>query len=141
MAHPSGRPTKYTEDFIPLIDEYVKQNQDEWYQLTKTDGVNTTSFENRVRVKLPTLEGFAHFLGVSRRSIFEWKDKYPIFSHSLEKIEEEQRQRLINSGLSGDYSPVIAKLLLSNNFGMKERSDLTTDDEKFPTPIYGGKSV
>lgn len=45
------------------------------------------------------------------------------FLGALNKIREEQRSRLINKGLSGQYNPVIAKLILSANHGMAEKTE------------------
>lgn len=131
---PAGRPTEYTEEYINKVDEYLAICIDEEREYHKTRGEKSDSYERRLNVKLPTIEGFAKFLDVSKRVLYDWKDKYPEFLHALEKIESEQKTRLLDNGLSGDYNPVIAKLVLSANHGMKERSDVTTDDKPI-TPL------
>lgn len=127
------RPTKYNTRFIARIDDYLATRQDEEYQLVKTDGEKSTTFENKVRVRLPTIEGFAQFIDVNKTTLYEWEKLYPKFSNALEKIREEQRKRLLDNGLSGDYNPVIAKLVLSANHGMAERSELTGPNGQ---PLY-----
>ena len=124
-----GRPTDYKEEYILKVDEYLEQCQDEEVQVVKQSSEKYEMFDNKLKVKLPTIEGFSLFIGVPKRTIYEWKEVYPEFSHSLDKIVTEQQNRLINSGLSGDYNSTIAKLILSSNHGMRERSDMTSDNK------------
>ena len=125
MPHPGGRPSEYREIYISKVDEYLATCEDEYTGIGK-DGL-------RLKVKLPTIEGFAQYLDVSKKSLYNWRDQHEEFLHALERIELEQKQRLLNCGLSGDYNPTIAKLVLSANHGMAEKSetDITS----------GGKSL
>lgn len=123
-----GRPTKYDKKYISKIDMYLKICQDEEKQVVKQSSEKYEMFDNKLKVKLPTIDGFARFINIPKRTLYEWKDKHPDFSHSLDKIVTEQQERLINSGLSGEYNSTIAKLILSSNHGMREKSetDITT---------------
>lgn len=56
-------------------------------------------------------------------TLSEWEEEYPEFSRALSKIDKEQKERLINNGLSGDYNSTIAKLILSANHGMAEKTE------------------
>lgn len=115
-----GRPSGFKEEYIESVGEYLAENQD--------------VFKNkRLYVRLPTMGGFALFIGVPERCLYDWRKKFPKFSRSLEKILKEQEKRLINSGLSGEYNSTIAKLILSSNHGMRERSDHTSDDKPIGT--------
>lgn len=127
-----GRPSEYKEEYIDKVDEYLEANQDEEIQLVKQSNSEKgyEMYDNKLKVKLPTIEGFAHFIGVSKKTLYNWRDEHEDFLHALEKIEVEQKERLINSGLSNDYNSTIAKLILSSNHGMREKSDVTTDGEK-----------
>lgn len=131
MKHAGGRPTKYTENMPERVLEYLKECQDEYDEFHKTRGEKSDSFERVLTVKLPTTYGFAKFIGVDETTIYEWEKNHPLFSQSLDKIKAEQRQRLLQKGLSGEYNPVIAKLILSANHDMREKSDMTTDGKAF----------
>lgn len=135
-----GRPTKYEERFVQEAEKYLANCKDEEYDWTKSVGKVGTSWEHRIKVKLPTLEGFSLVLNVNMETLSEWGNKYPDFSVALKNITKEQQKRLLNKGLSGDYNPTIAKLILSANHGMREKSDITTDGKEIPTPMYGGQS-
>lgn len=135
-----GRPNEYQEEYVKKVDEYLASCVDEEYDWTKTDGKLLTTFEHRVKVRLPTIEGFAIFIGVSKKSLYNWAAIHSDFLHALDKIETEQKQRLLEKGLAGEYNPTIAKLILSANHGMREKSDITTDGKSLPQPIYGGLS-
>lgn len=119
MKKKVGRPSKYSPDICKLVDSYLED---------RTDGKEM----GKLKVKLPTVDDFARYISVSRASVFLWAETYPEFSDSLEKITAEQKKRLLNSGLSGEYNSTIAKLILSSNHGMAERvdQDLTTKGER-----------
>lgn len=139
----AGQPTKYRAEFIEKADEYLAQCNDietNWLKSYTTGKIEGETFEHRVKVNLPTHEGFADFLGVNASSLYEWAKKNKEFSKALEKIVSVQKQRLLANGLSGDYNPTIAKLILSANHGMKEKTDITTNDKDLPQPIYGGRA-
>lgn len=134
-----GRPTVYTndEEMCAKADEYLKLNADE-YKVVKRpfidkEGNEKTAADIFYEVNLPSHEGFALMLDVAPTTLYEWAEKYPMFSKALGKIKEVQKQRLVNNGLSERYNATIAKLILSSNHGMREKSDVTTDDK----PIEG----
>lgn len=124
MKHPGGRPTKYDESFPDKVDEYLQ-------------------YAGREQQHLPKIESFAIFLGVHKDTVYDWAKKYPKFSDSLKKILTIQAEQLIDDGIYGgkEVNATIVKLLLQNNHGMRERTDVTSDEKQLPTPIYGGKST
>ena len=136
------RPTAYTSAIQKKADEYVKQSIDDYKEYV----VNTTSTEkdyqwvistetkttkvNRLKVKLPTIEGLAKYINVNRSTIYEWA-KHPEnsqFSDTLQRLKEEQAERLINMSMSWDYNPTIAKLLLSSHW-YTEKTEVNTKVE------------
>lgn len=121
MARPVGRPTKYTEDFIDKVDEYLQ----------------TTGKE---QMHLPKIESFGLYININEDTLNEWSKIYPEFSVALNKIRQRQKEQLIDDGIYGgkEVNSTIVKLLLQNNHGMKERLDQTTNDKDLPTPILGG---
>ena len=111
---PGGRPSEYDPSFVKKVDEYLANAVD------KVIAIPGTGF--RTEVQLPKREGFAKYLGVTRQTLDNWSKEYPEFFDALERIDAEQKDRVINKGLSGDYNPTIAKLILSANHGMAEKS-------------------
>ena len=104
--------------------DYLAQCEDEYEQVQKSYTQHGESFELKLTVSLPTIEGFALFLGVSKTVLYTWKQKYPEFLNALEFIKAEQKIRLINMGLSGAYNSTMAKLMLSSNHGMREKFEV-----------------
>lgn len=123
-----GRPLTYSEDMVIKAKEYLNSCVDEKYTLVKTEGDKSTSWENKVRVKLPTIEGLAVYLNISRETVYDWETKYDDFSDILGKLRAEQADRLINNGISGDYNPTIAKVLLTKH-GYREGQDITSNEK------------
>lgn len=109
-----GRPSEYQEQYNELVDQYLQDCKDSYE-------------DNKRTVELPTVGGFALMVGVNKQTLYNWADKHPEFLDSLNKIVEEQQKRLINQGLAGNYNPTIAKLILSSNHGMSEKTETKTD--------------
>jgi len=123
--------SKYNSSYIEKVDKYLKWSKDRSIKVLKqrSNEKGYEIFESKLQVKLPTLVGFAKYVGVVENTITNWRNAYPEFKVASDKIIGEQRQKLIDSGLSGAYNSTIAKLILSSNHGMKERVDNTTKDE------------
>lgn len=126
-----GRPTKYTPEIVKKAYEYIDACEDTYYNYQKGFG-STDTFERKVVVRLPTRDGLALFLGLHRDTLKEWDKEHKAFSAALEFLDQKQKEMLIRGGMSGDYNPTIAKLVLSANHGMKERVDNTSDDKPLP---------
>lgn len=105
----AGRPSKYSEEILPKVQEYLDKCQDK-------DG----------KVKLPTIEGLSVYLGVNRSTIYEWKKEHSEFSDMLEEFMSSQINRLINNGLEGNYNPSIAKLLMYKH-GYAEKTENSSE--------------
>lgn len=127
------RPSEFKKEYIKKADLYLKKCQDEEVQVVRqsNSAKGYEMYDTKIKVKLPTIEGFAVFIGVSKQAMYRWEEEHDEFRNALNKIRQEQQERLINSGLSGDYNSTIAKLILSSNHGMRERTDHTTDDKEF----------
>lgn len=125
-----GRPVEYTEEVVDRAEHYLQESIDTYDEFHKTRGEKSDGYDRLVKVNLPTIEGLALFLNVHRDTIYDWEKKYENFSYTLDKIRTEQKKRLILSGLSGDYNPVIAKLVLASNHGMSDKTDITSGGEK-----------
>ena len=119
-----GRPSKYDPIFIDKVDEYLKQCADSYKAVNTGDKVIM-----KLEVSLPMIEDFAEYIEVSVESIYNWEKEYPEFLQATNKIRSRQKKVLINKGVSGEYNPFITKLVLSANHGMRERSDVTSDDK------------
>lgn len=125
----AGRPTDYTDQIPARTQEYLDSCQDEVRQVVVGESEKFTSYKEKVVVKIPTIEGLARFLGIHKDTIYEWEKIHPGFSDVLQALRSEQAARLINNGLSGDYNPVVAKLLLGKH-GYADKSELSGPDGK-----------
>lgn len=113
MKHAGGRPTKYDPIFIEEVDKYLE----------------TTG---REQTRLPTKQGFALHIGVDDDTLDNWAKSDKEFFGALKKLMQTQAEQLINDGIYGgkEVNSTIVKLLLQNNHGMKERADVTSNEEK-----------
>lgn len=129
-----GRPTTYSEEMLDKANEYLLSCED-----TEIERENGQRTEYRLNVKLPTVEGMAVYLGVSRDTLYEWASKHKEFSDTLDALKSEQADKLINQGLAGNYNSTIAKLMLSSNHGMRESSDVTSGGQSINVQIVSFK--
>jgi hypothetical protein len=111
-----GRPTTYSEEMLARTKEYIQECQD-----TIQDG--------KLKVNLPTVEGLSLYLGATRSTIYLWAEEHKEFSDTLDDLKAKQAQMLVSQGLANNYNSTIAKLMLSSNHGMREKSDITSDDK------------
>jgi len=108
------------DDFEKQI---VQQNEEKGYVM----------YKSVLKVKLPTIEGYAKFLKKAPSTLEDWGRLYPEFRVAMDTIIAEQKQRLLECGLEGTYNSTIAKLILSSNHNMREKSDITSGDEPLNT--------
>lgn len=134
MTHPGGRPTEYNEEIVIKAKEYIDQCVDDIEEYHKTRGDKSDSYERIVRVKLPTIEGLAVYLGVRKQTLYNWEEEHKEFLDVMDDLRNIQADRLINNGMNGDYNPTIAKVLLTKH-GYREGIDQTTNDKDLPQPI------
>lgn len=114
-----GRPTDYDKVvFKKKLEEYLKQKTDQLETIANKLG----GFSQRLKVNLPMIESFAAFMGVTRKTLYNWEKVHPEVEEALDRIKQEQLQRLIDEGLGGNYNSTITKLLLSHNHGIKEET-------------------
>ena len=117
-----ARPTKLTRN---LVDKFI---------CTYLDQVN-------VEEELPCIEGLALYAGVSRSTLYRWRDeiedksqdddikiqKYQYrFLDEIERILATQAKQLMNNGLNGKYNASITKLML-NQHGIVEKEKVEQD--------------
>ena len=113
MAHPGGRPTKYSPELLNTVEGYL------------SEAVPTN-------MKIPTIEGVSLKLGVNTDTINEWAKLYPEFSATIRKLKSLQKEYLTEIGIFGgkEINPTIVALLLKVNHDMVEvnRTELTGKD-------------
>lgn len=103
-----GQPTKYQLEVLDKVGEYV-------------------SMTGKENMSLPTMGGLALHLGVSRRTLFDWRKRYPQFKERLEQLLNKQKQQLMDDGMYGgkEVNVGMAIFLLKTNHGMQENDPST----------------
>jgi len=114
---PAGRPTEYTPEIVEKTLAYLASCND--IEEDKENGI-------KQKVNLPSIEGLAYEIKVNKDTIYEWCKVHPEFSDVIDDLRAKQAKYLINKGLSGDYSQVIAKVLLTKH-GYIDKQDVTSD--------------
>ena len=102
--HPGGRPTKYKPDVFKKIEQYMQMCGKE-------------------QMALPSIEGLAVYLDISKDTIYEWGKKYKEFSDAVKRIADKQKIQLMDDGMYGgkEINAAMAIFLLKVNHGMNEK--------------------
>lgn len=115
----AGRPTIYTPELIEAAHEYEKN----WSTLYPDDVI-------------PSLEGLALHIGISRDTIYDWKGQEgkEDFSDIVNKVMHNQAKTLINKGLKGTFNAPITKVILTKH-GYRDAvdTDITSKGEQVNT--------
>ncbi len=73
---------------------------------------------------IPTIERLAILLGTNVTTLNDWGNKHDEFFAALERVKSQQKLGLLNGSLRGEYNAQIAKMMLSANHGMSEKTEL-----------------
>ena len=66
-------------------------------------------------VCIPSIQGYASELGVSRKTLENWAEEHEEFEDALDRITDAQHNMLVQYGLSGYFNTKIVALLLSKH--------------------------
>lgn len=134
-----GRPTDYNEEILTRSIEYIDSCEDESRAVVTMQGDGYTKYDEKLVVKLPTIEGLARYLKIHRSTLYAWQKEHSEFSDIIEELQQKQAERLLSNGLSGDYNSTIAKVLLTKH-GYTDKTEVdqksTIKDERIdPTQL------
>ena len=100
------RPSKLDETVIERAREYVDAG---WSEIGHA---------------LPHAAGLATYLGVSRKTLYNWREGNEEFLHILDRLLGIQETELWNKGLKGEYQPTLVKLMLTKH-GYSDRQEIS----------------
>ena len=110
---PVGRPSKYDDDMQMIAEDYCE---------------NYTNYGDVV----PTVVGFALAMDVATNTVYNWaNENNPKFLRIFTRVEQLQHKGLVNGGLTGDFNPAIAKMMLTK----QELAHTSPDGSMSPTRI------
>ena len=105
---PAGRSTEYTEKHNEKAKDYIANLP-----------------EGQV---IQSIAGLAVYLGVSRSTVYKWRDENEDFSDTLEHLLDNQEVAAVNNGLTGEFNATITKLILANHgYSEKQEIEQTTN--------------
>lgn len=133
----AGRPTDYGEDILTKSNDYLKSCEDESKSFVIMQGDGYTKYEERLVVKIPTIEGLARYLKIHRSTLYAWQKEKPEFSDIIEELQQKQVERLLSNGLSGTYNSTIAKVLLTKH-GYTDRTEVKNEHSGEVEMIFKG---
>jgi len=107
----AGRPSSYNQKMQAAAEAYV-----------------AGGFKKEGDV-VPTTEGLALSLGVTRMTLNNWAAAHATFFDTFEALKSTQARLLANGALKGDMNATIAKLMLHNHgYSDKAETDHKSSD-------------
>ena len=123
-----GRPTDYNEDILTNSISYIESCVDVYESFISGQSDSFTKYDQKLIVKIPTIEGLASYLKIHRSTLYAWQKQYPEFSDIIEQLQQKQADRLLSNGLSGNYNSTIAKVLLTKH-GYTDKQEIDQKTE------------
>lgn len=123
-----ARPTDFNDQVLIDAKAYIDSCEDEQRSVVTGESENYTKYEEKLRVKLPTIEGLARHLQIHRTTVYAWQKEHVEFSYIIEELLQKQAERLLSNGLSGDYNSTIAKVLLTKH-GYTDKQEIDQKTE------------
>ena len=111
-----GRPKEFNEEVVENARKFLD------------------TFDVSVATLLPTIEGLALYLHISRDTVYEWEKEDEAFSDIVKELRSRQAEKLIQNALANRYNASIAKLILSGKHGYVEKTEVDQN-------ISGGVSI
>lgn len=129
---PFGRPTEYRDSYVGEVDKFLKEVRMKYVLLeTEVKKGKEIKLEKKTKtfmVSLPSRYKFAQRLDCDEETLIEWGKRHPDFSVALNKIDQAQKEMLLDGTASGLIKEGIAKLILINNHGFKNKLEVETRD-------------
>lgn len=118
-------PGKYKKEYAEKLVEYfsIPKMVTFWKRKYYKDGRVKEEEPITTPPIYPTFEGFAKTIGVTSRTLLNWREKYPSFNVAYERALDMQKDILITNSLGGLYNGNFAKFIASSQFDMVEKSE------------------
>lgn len=126
-----GRPTKYDPKYCDALIEFFNVEP-------TREGLKITTYKNGTTVEdeveypnsMPHFISFCDEIGIGITTFYRWVEKHKAFRASYERAKAYQERHLVDNALLNNYNSGFSSLVAKNWLGWKDRSDVTTDDEK-----------
>lgn len=144
VGNNGGRPSEYNSKYCEDIIEFFSRKPYDILMMMNEDTGKEEPVINKhgnavlIPCDLPTFEGFAIHIGVSRQTLHNWCDAYPEFLYAYTRAKDFQKEILIQNGLHGNYEKQFAIFTAKNVTDMKDKQEvdnISSDGSMTPTKI------
>jgi hypothetical protein len=116
----TGRATLYREEYCAELIKYVSEPPTKVIYETRRNnaGMVIQKIPKIVAAGYPSFKGFAAKIGVTEKTLLEWKEKHEEFGEAYELAKDMQAHLLLQNGLNRQYDPGFARFLLEACHGV-----------------------
>ena len=120
-----GRPTKYKKEYCEQIVAYFRDFEmfDEIPVDKQDKEGNVSTSMKQIPARPPSLTKFATSINVSRETLHEWKRTHKEFSDAFGQAKKIYEDVMVDGAITGLYNAFFTKLVMSNRFDWKEKSE------------------
>lgn len=126
----TGAPTLYTPE---VCEEMLDFFDIEPYEVRIVNDEDGNPKEVIVPSKFPTFEAFAVYLGISRKTLFNWREGNPDFKRAWDICRTIQNNYILVNGMAGTTNPGFTRLAAINLLKWREKHDVTSANKQVPT--------
>jgi hypothetical protein len=124
-----GRPSKWKPEVNEKIVAWFERPLTVKREVSRIMQKGAVTAEETQANELPTLLGFAIYLGVTRSTLNEWasadhKEDYPGFSEAYARSKEYSEEFLAQNAMMGNYNPQFAMFMGKNMFGWRDKTEV-----------------
>jgi len=116
--------TKYKEEYVEGVINYFRGRDFDGMrkveQIEDEEG-NVKETRQLKAFATPSLAGFAVHVGVSAKTINEWRKRHEDFNEACEIALQKQKEHIIHNASTGQMPTNFAIFLLKNNHGMVDK--------------------
>ncbi len=119
----TGKSTLYRKEYCEELIDYVSSPPSKVIYDTKYNdqGKIIRKIPKIVAAGYPSFKGFAAKIGVTEKTLLEWRDKHKEFGTVYEMAKDIQAHLLLQNGLNRQYDPGFARFLLEACHGVKAK--------------------
>ena len=125
-----GRPTKYRKEYCQKILDFFSITPTKIIEETVITKMGIKLIKREVANRLPTIEGFAISIEVSKPTVIGWTKHHQQFFNAYMRAKDHAKEILIQNGLASLYNEGFAKFVAINCTDMvdKAQHELTGKD-------------
>jgi hypothetical protein len=126
LGNDGGRPTLYDDKYCKdIIDYFSKPAVNVGYKKEyNKDGSLKCEIPFELAAQYPTLQRYAHNVGVCHSTLLDWCKHNKEFAQAYARAKQLQEDIVLTNGMSNQFNSQFAQFILKNHFNYKDKTEV-----------------